>query len=167
MELGILTIHGRIRHPQTQGKDESFNRAFTKEELKYYTPKDMADAAVRFREYRDFYNNIRPHHALGLEVPVAKYQRSERKLPSKIVRWKYGAECQLRKVRDSGYFTYNGHGFFLSEAFGGKEIAVRESRLPGHLTLLFRQFRIGRIDLEQRVYTTKRAYLLQGDPREG
>ena len=54
----------------------------------------------------------------------------------------------------------------LSEAFQGKYIAVRRSHLPGQITLLFRQFRIGRIDRERRVFTTKRIYRLVGDPRE-
>ena len=47
-----------------------------------------------------------------------------------------------------------------------KHIAVRESHLPGQITLIFRQFRIGRIDLERRVYTMKRSYRLVDDPRE-
>lgn len=34
MELGVLTIHGRPRHPQTQGKGERFNRSFARECLK-------------------------------------------------------------------------------------------------------------------------------------
>ena len=34
------------------------------------------------------------------------------------------------------------------------------------ITLIFRQFRIGRIDLERRVYTMKRSYRLVDDPRE-
>ena len=31
MELGVLTLHGRPLHPQTQGKQERFNRSFTRE----------------------------------------------------------------------------------------------------------------------------------------
>jgi len=33
------------------------------------------------------------------------------------------------------------------------------------ITLVFRNFKIGRIDLDNRVYTLKRAYLIEGDPR--
>ena len=86
-------------------------------------------------------------------------------MPQVIEDWEYSSEYQLCKVKDSGYFNYKGQGFFLSEAFAGKYIAVRESHLPGQITLVFRKFKIGRIDLDNRVYTLRKSYLLEGDPR--
>lgn len=165
MELGILVLHGRPRHPQTQGKDERFNRSFTRECLNGKTFTDERQAQRVFDEYRDFYNNRRPHYALGMEVPASRYSPSQRQYPDRIPPWEYPMECQLCKVKETGFFNYKGQGYFLSEAFGGKTIAVRESHLPGQITLLFRQFLIGRIDVVNRVYTIKRAYLLNGDPR--
>ena len=106
-----------------------------------------------------------PHHALDLEVPAKRYRPSERKMPTKLDEWEYGQGYQLCKVRSHGFFNYNGQGYFLSEGFAGKTIAVRESSLPGQISLFFRQFRIGRIDVDKRVYTLKRAYLVDGDPR--
>ena len=165
MELGILVLHGQIRHPQTQGKDERFNRSFTRECLAHNEFTDARQAQRVFSEYRDFYNNQRPHCALDMEVPASRYHSSERKYPDQIEQWEYPAQCQLCKVKETGYFNYKGQGYYLSEAFGGKTIAVRESHLPGQISLLFRQFLIGRIDLEARAYTLKRSYLLEGDPR--
>ena len=165
MELGILTLHGRPRHPQTQGKEERFNRSFTRECLKGKTFSDKYHAQLCFDEYRKFYNEVRPHFALNLDTPVSRYHPSSKQFPEKIETWEYGPEYKLCKVKESGFFNYRGQGFFLSEAFGGKTIAVRESHLPGQLTLVFRNFIIGRIDLENRVYTLKRAYLMEGDPR--
>lgn len=165
MELGILTLHGRVRHPQTQGKEERFNRSFTRECLKGKTFFNKIHAQECFDEYRKFYNETRPHFALNLDVPAAHYKPSSKQMPEKIRAWDYSTEYQLCKVKETGYFHYKGQGFFLSEAFGGKTIAVRESHLPGQITLVFRQFKIGRIDLENRVYTLKKAYLLEGDPR--
>lgn len=165
MELGILTLHGRIRHPQTQGKEERFNRSLTRECLKYHDIRDFTHAQQVFDEYRTFYNEVRPHCALELDVPTAHYHPSDRKLPQQIEPWEYGPEYKLCKVKETGYFSYKGQGYFLSEAFAGKHIAVRESHLPGQITLVFRQFRVGRIDLDSRAYTLKRAYLLEGDPR--
>lgn len=141
MELGILTLHGRPLHPQTQGKQERFNRSLTRECLAGNTFLDLA-------------------------VPASVYRKSQRAFPTRIPDWEYSADCRLCKVKETGYFSFEGKGFFLSEAFRGKYIAVRESHLPGQITLLFRQFRIGRIDLEKRVFTLKRIYRLVDDPRE-
>jgi hypothetical protein len=72
----------------------------------------------------------------------------------------------VHNVKSTGYITIKGQGYFLSEAFGGKQIAFRESSKGAHLiNLYFRQFRIGQIDIEKRVFTFKRAYLIDGDPR--
>ena len=165
MELGILTLHGRIRHPQTQGKEERFNGSFTKECLKQHEILDLVHAQQVFDEYRAFYNEVRPHFSLNLDVPQKHYQTSSRAMPEQIEEWEYGPEYKLCKVKETGYFNYKGQGYFLSEAFAGKHIAVRESHLPGQITLVFRQFKVGRIDLDSRAYTQKRAYLLEGDPR--
>ena len=165
MELGILTVHCRIRHPQTQGKDESYNRSMTKELLKYSNIKDMADAQRLFDQYRQFYNYERPHHALELDVPANHYSLSDRRLPTRIEDWEYPADFELKRIKETGYFTYSGQGYFLSESFGGKTIAVRESHIPGCISLFYRQFRIARINVDHRAYTLKKSYLIEGDPR--
>lgn len=166
MELGVLTLHGKPLHPQTQGKEERFNRSFTRECLKGKRFADAHHAQSCFDEYRSFYNEVRPHCALELDVPAKRYRASDRRMPKTIEPWEYGSEYKLCRVKETGFFSYNGQSFFLSEGFGGKTIAVRESHLPGQITLVFRQFRIGRIDLEKRVFTLKRAYLIHSDPRE-
>lgn len=165
MELGIFTLHGRIRHPKIQGKEERFNRSFTKECLKYHEFQDFEHAQHISDEYRSFYNEVRPHFSLNLDVPQKHYRASSIPMPEQIDSWEYGPEYKLCKVKETGHFIYKGQGYYLSEAFAGKQIAVRESHLPGQITLVFCPFKIGRIDLDNRVYTLKRAYLLEGDPR--
>lgn len=165
MELGILTMHGRILHPQTQGKDERFNGSFTRECLKLHEFKDLADAQRIFDEYRWTYNNIRPHHALGLEVPASRYKRSNREYNPIIKPWEYPSGYEVRCVKSTGYISINGQSYFLSEALGGKEVAFRESHKKNCVTLFFRQFRIARINVDRRVYDFKKIYLADGDPR--
>lgn len=166
MELGILTLHGRILHPQTQGKEERFNGSLTREFLKYETFEDWEDARIKLEKYRNFYNNKRPHFALDLDTPAKHYQPSKREYTHKISEWEYSNEYEVRKVKGSGYITIRNQGYFLSEAFGGKTIAVKVSSKGQHLiNLYFRQFRIGQIDVEKRVFTFKRAYLIENDPR--
>ena len=104
--------------------------------------------------------------SLGLDVPASRYKPSERSYPDRIEDWEYSDELKVHKVKSSGYITIGGQGYFLSEAFGNKWIALRESSKGAHLiNLYFRQFRIGQINIEKRVFTFKRAYLIDGDPR--
>lgn len=160
MELGILTMHGRPLHPQTQGKEERYNRSFTRECLRENTFLNIVDSQEKFEKYRNFYNNTRPHCALDLEVPASVFQKSSRQFPEKIQEWDYSEEYQKCKVSKTGYFCYGGHRYFLSEGFRGKEIGVRESSFQGQITLVFREFCIGRIDVDKRVYTLKKANFL-------
>jgi len=91
MDLDILPIHGRIRHPQTQGKDESYNRALTRECLNQTAFEDQQDGQQKLDTYRKFYNEERPHHALGLDTPASRYQRSNRPYPGMITEWEYAS----------------------------------------------------------------------------
>ena len=165
MELGVLTLHGRIKHPQTQGKDERFNGSFTRECLKYNTFDDIFDAQKKFDEYRNIYNNIRPHHSLKLDVPSSRYKKSNHEYSPDIERWEYPEKCEIRKVKETGFFNFANQGFFLSEAFANKEIAIAQSHKDNCFNLYFRQFKIARINTDKRVYEFKKAYLIDGDPR--
>lgn len=166
MDLGILTLHGRPLHPQTQGKEERFNGSMKRELLKHTKVLDEYDAAIRFAEYRDFYNHKRPHHALNLDVPADHYVCSKQCYPKIIEEWEYPSDYELRKIKSTGYVTIQGQGYYLSESFGGRMIAIRESTThPACLNLYYRQFIIGQIDVDKRVFTFKRSYLIHNDPR--
>lgn len=96
---------------------------------------------------------------------MSKYTPSPRKYIENPEAWEYGAEYKLVKVKSTGFFNHRGQGYFLSEAFGGKQIAVRESAKPDCITLVYRNFKIGRINVDKRVYEFKKIYLIEGDPR--
>ena len=48
MDLDILPIHGRIKHPQTQGKIERFHRTMKQELLNHTIISDIEDAKAKF-----------------------------------------------------------------------------------------------------------------------
>jgi hypothetical protein len=164
MDLGILTKHGRIRHPQTQGKEERFNGTLLKERLKYREYNDLSHAQQDFDEYRQFYNCERPHHALDLQTPADRYYISERKLPIRISEWDYEPHLKLRRIRSSGYFSFRGQGYFLSEAFGGKTVAFREADdEKGVFLVIYRQFCVARLSVDNRVVLARKAFRYQPD----
>lgn len=166
MEYGILTMHIRPKHPQTQGKVERFNGSYKQERLSFYVPRDINDAQKSREEYRCFYNNYRPHHALNLDCPAQHYRVSPRKLPEKISEWDYEPGAELRSIKSSGYISYDGQGYYLSEGIGKKTVAICPSEIDGVMNIVFREFQIARLDLRERTITSRRVYLLHDDPRQ-
>lgn len=160
MELGILVKHIRIKHPQSQGKIERFNKSLQREYLRQHIITDMDDAQKKLDTYRKEYNYERPHHSLNLATPGSVYQKSPQKMPEKISEWTYGDGYIRRELSSNGCFSLNGKRYFLSYGFAGKTIAIRESRTPGLLTLEFRQFRIARIDPSTGKFVNRKAELL-------
>lgn len=72
MRLGVAILHGRPRHPQTQGKDERFHRTLDVEVLQGRHFTDLAECQSAFNAWRPVYNEQRPHEALSLAVPASR-----------------------------------------------------------------------------------------------
>ena len=159
MDLGILTIHGRPRHPQTQGKEERFNGTLYREHIKHRSIGNRTQAQQGFNEYRTFYNHERPHHALDLSTPAERYCASDRKLPAGVVEWVYHTGVDVRKVKSAGYFSFRGQGYFLSEAFGGLEVGLAESHsTAGLFYVLYRQFCVAKLNVDDRAVLARKAF---------
>ena len=155
-DLGVLVKHGRIRHPQTQGKNERFNGSLLRERIRYRSFEDYLAAQQDFDDYRSFYNHERPHHSLDLKTPSDRYSPSPRKLPSKIKDWEYGHGELVRQVKPSGYLTFRGQGYFLSEPLANKSVAIVESQQEKEVFLvLYRQFCIAKLNITSRVVIAK------------
>ena len=76
LRLGVVVIHGRAYHPQTQGKVERFHRTLQAEVLRHKRFRDVSECQACFSKWRDVYNWDRPHDALGLRVPGDVYHPS-------------------------------------------------------------------------------------------
>lgn len=168
MEHDVMTTHIRPLRPQTQGKVERFNRSYKNERLKYYVPKDMDDAQRTREEYRQIYNEIRPHTALDYDHPSQHYRPSEREYRDEVSEWEYDQGAIVRNVKSTGYLTFRGQGYYLSEGLGGKTVMLRESTTTdGVYRIVFRDFLVASLDIEKRLITNRRIYRLHGDPRSG
>lgn len=167
MELDVLVIHGRPLHPQTQGKEERFNKTWKRECLERLGPRpDFMDVLTESETFRDFYNNERPHMGIGGKTPSELYRKSERQYPQSVADWEYDEGETVKLVGEKGYIHWNGTHIYVGTGLRHKRIAVVESDThPGCANLLFRNFKIGRINLERGELETLRAYRLHGDPR--
>lgn len=126
MRLGIKVGHSRPYHPQTQGKDERFHRSLKEELLRFHNFKDLNDAQMAFDDWRNLYNNIRPHQSLGLMCPAQKYQVSSRQYSGKLPPIEYRADDSIRRVRNTGSIKLLGKEYYVGEFLRGELIALRQ-----------------------------------------
>ena len=143
IDLDILPIHGRPIHPQTQGKIERFHRTFKQEALRTI-PIDMDNAATRFANWRWTYNEVRPHHALGMKTPASVYQPSTRKYyePKPYV---YDERSRLIKVNNWGYLRFGSNQLFLSETMADTYVEIRFTE-NDKFSVIYRNYIIASID---------------------
>ena len=148
LRLGVRVLHGRPRHPQTQGKDERFHRTLQAELLARHDWPDAARAQRRFNGYRDVYNLERPHAALDLAVPATRYQPSPRAYGETLPPLRYEPGELLRGVKSKGEITFRHRFFYIGRAFTGLPVALRPST-EHCFTVCLGPHRLGRIDLTQ------------------
>ena len=147
MNHDVLPIHGRIKHPQTQGKIERFHRAMNQELLKHYTPKDLADAERVFNEWRNCYNNERPHEALAMKCPSDIYVPSERSYRDTVKKYEYSGQYHVIKVNNWGYVRFDCWQIYLSETMVNEHIEFRPNPNRDTFIACYRNFAIGEFDV--------------------
>ena len=147
MNHDVLPIHGRIKHPQTQGKIERFHRAMNQELLKHYSPKDLSDAERVFGEWRNCYNNERPHEALGMKCPADIYQSSARTYDDNVPKYEYGGQFHVIKVNSWGFVRFAHYQVYLSETMIDEHIEFRPNPNGDTFLACYRNFAIAEFDV--------------------
>jgi transposase InsO family protein len=148
IRLGIRVAHGRPYHPQTQGKDERFHRTLKFEVLRHFNFTSLEHCQREFDSFRERYNLLRPHDALGLATPVSRYCPSPIPFPESLPPIEYPDDLEVRRVQAEGWFSYRGRRFRVSKALRGCPIALRHSELGDSLReVLFCHQPLALIDL--------------------
>ena len=147
MNHDILPIHGRIKHPQTQGKIERFHRTMNQELLKHYTPRNIDDASFVLERWRQCYNNERPHEALGMRCPREVYIPSQREYNDQITKYEYGGQYHVIKVNSWGYARFAHYQIYLSETMANEYIEFRPNPLGDSFIACYRNFAIAQFDV--------------------
>ncbi|MCA9450176.1 MAG: IS481 family transposase, partial [Candidatus Omnitrophica bacterium] len=125
MDHGVGVIHGRPKHPQTQGKDERFHRTLKVEVIQGRDFRSLQECQEAFDEWRSIYNLERPHESLGMRPPIHRYEPSRREYQEKESSFEYGIGDLVRKVDASGKVSYKDKGYPVGKAFRGRWVALR------------------------------------------
>jgi transposase InsO family protein len=149
IRCGVIVWHSRAYHPQTLGKDERFHRTLKAEVLARERFVDLRAAQRSFDAWRDVYNFERPHEALGGSTPATRYCPSTRTFSTVLPPIEYAGDYHVRKVDQSGYFSFQGLRVRVSKAFYGYPVGLRPTVQDGVWHAYFCHQKIKTIDLRE------------------
>ena len=78
----------------------------------------------RFDEFRQIYNEERPHEALGQVAPAKVYQMSPRLYTGRVPTIEYPAGMLVRRVAERGQISWRHQSVFLSETLAGEYVGL-------------------------------------------
>src|SRR6185312_7845859 len=151
MKLGIVPERIEAGHPEQNGRHERMHRTLKQETMQPAATNRREQQRVMDR-FRQEYNQVRPHEALGMETPAAVYQSSPRRFPVRLPEPEYPDTMLVRSVQQHGRIEWKKHEVFVSEVLWGERIGFLP--VDEHLyTVYFCQFPIARFD-------SRHAYLM-------
>jgi len=110
---------------------------------------DLAECQQRFDAWRVIYNTQRPHEALDLATPAARYRPSGRGFPAKIAPFDYGPGAVVRRVDGDGWLSFRNRPLKVGRAFSYRRVALRPSDQDGCFDVLFCAHKVGALDLRE------------------
>jgi len=144
MKQGIRLYFSGIRHPQTQGKVERMHR--TMQQALERDGAGFPGWEAWTEQFRQEYNQVRPHQALDMAVPAERYQPSPRQYRDPPPRWEYESGAEVRKLNSKGCVKYCSQRYFVCEALAGEDVAVE--KLQGRVLVRYRQTYVREIETE-------------------
>lgn len=146
LKLGVVMVHGRPYHPQTQGKDERFHRTLKAELLSREDFKHVRHAQALMDPWRDVYNLERPHEAIGMVPPAMRYHPSTRPMPSCLASYEPAPDQQAVRVREGGYLRYQKSRWYIGVSWDHELMGLSASTEPGVTDVFFGPYLIAQLD---------------------
>jgi transposase InsO family protein len=143
IKAGVIPEYIEPGKPQQNGRHERMHLTL-KNETATPPEKTLGLQKVKFQEFQEYFNFIRPHEALNQKVPADVYRSSERKWDGHLRSPEYLENQITRKVMISGCISWKGKNLFVSETLSGEYVGVKES-LDGNLEVKYGPIILGTI----------------------
>ena len=121
IKLGIVPERIEAGHPEQNGRHERMHRTL---KLDLRPAEDWRGQQRELDRFRQDYNQLRPHEALGMHTPASVYVPSLRPYPARIPELEYPDSMLVRSVKSHGHFRWKKHDVFLSEVLWGEKVGL-------------------------------------------
>ena len=162
IELDIRPERTRPGKPQDNGQHERFHRTMKHESINPAAPTQRRQQK-QFDEFRERFNEVRPHRSLGMHRPAELYRRSTREYRASAIydEHDYPAGWTVRRIGEAhGNVRLGGYQFWLNHTLQGRSVGFRPMG-DGEWDVYFREYRIAQIDERLGEMRTSK-YLIRG-----
>lgn len=152
MRLGIRMERIQPGHPEQNGRHERMHLTL-KQDTSRPPKNNILQQQERFDEFRQEFNEARPHEALGMKYPAEYYRPSTKQYSEELKPLEYPLHDLVRPVYNDGkIYLDRRRTFYLSQALRGERVGLRE--LENHRWLVsFMDIDLGHLDVDTRRFT--------------
>lgn len=144
IQLGITPELIEPAHPEQNGRHERMHKT-----LKAATARPPARSRTaqqrRFADFLHTYNHVRPHEALDLRRPAARYSPSPRPYPTHLTPITYPPHFEVRRVSTNGGIRWNARWVNVSHVLGTLPVGL-EPLPDGTWSVFFGPIHLGWLD---------------------
>jgi len=145
LRLGINIERIKPGNPQQNGRHERMHLTLKMEATKPAGDNFLQQQA-KFDDFIDYYNNVRPHQALGMKYPTELYTTSDRPYRG-LDELDYPFHDKIITVTRCGRICFKGQKVNLSSVFAGQNVGIKE--VADRIWLVsFMQYDLGFFDHE-------------------
>lgn len=125
VKLGITPMHIQPGHPEQNGKHERMHRT-----LKAATARPPAatlkSQQITFDAFKEEYNYVRPHEAIGQKRPADLYRASLNNFSDSHASLSYPGHMEVRNIKHSGDMRWKNKEIYLSSVLIGESVGLEE-----------------------------------------
>jgi len=129
--------------PYQNGSHERMHRTLKAETTKP-PASNRATQQRRFNPWRDEFNHLRPHEALGMDPPAQHYQLSPRPYPERLPPLEYPSYFETRRVGDNGCIRWRSERVHVSAVCAHEYLGLEEFD-TGIWNVYFGSLKLGRL----------------------
>ena len=131
LRLGIQVEFTRRACPQDNGAHEQMHRIYKAATATppAATPRAQQRCSTAWTRY---YNQQRPHEALGQRMPARLYHKSRRRYRGPLPPLRYPRSWPLRRVSSRGFIHWRGRARGIGRAFSGENIGLKPAGKGEH-----------------------------------
>jgi len=123
IKLNIQHVRIQPGRPQQNGSHERMHKTL-KDSATKPPARTLRGQQKAFDSFRQEFNHIRPHQALGQQTPSTTFRSYRRPYPTHIEPIEYPSSFEARSVRSDGCIKWRGENLFISQVLTGERIAL-------------------------------------------